>query len=95
MPLKVTVYQHLLNINSAFEEVVRSLAALQKHRQFGGGELDRLRRQSKETRACVNSYLTAIIESAETDEAGRRFHKRIAQEKNDEEGGLDAEQIRR
>jgi hypothetical protein len=87
MPLKVTVYEHLLQLNLAFDRVVRSLVALQKHRQFRVRELDRLRRQSQETRACVNSYLTAIIESHETDEAGRRFHKRIAQEKNDEEGG--------
>jgi hypothetical protein len=32
------------------------------------------------------TYLTAIIESAETDEAGRRFRERIAQENRDEEG---------
>jgi hypothetical protein len=89
IPLKVDVYEHLLQINVAFDQVVRCLAALQKRRQFGVGELDRFRRQSKETRASVNSYLMAIIESAESDEAGRRFHKRIAQEKNDEEGGPD------
>jgi hypothetical protein len=89
MPLKVKVYEHLLLINSAFDQVLRGLVALQKHRQFGVGELDRLRRQSQETRACVNSYLTAIIESAETHEAGRLFHKRIAQEKKDEDGDLD------
>jgi hypothetical protein len=86
MPLKVNVYEHLLKINSAFDQVARSLVALQKHRQFGVGELNRFRQQSNETRASVNSYLASIIESAETDEAGRRFHRRIAQEKHDEEG---------
>jgi hypothetical protein len=85
--VKVDVYQHLLLINSAFDQVVRSLVALRKHRRFHGAELNRFRRQSDETRASVNSYLTAIIESAETDEAGRRFRRRIAQEKLDEEGG--------
>jgi hypothetical protein len=89
MPLKVKVYEHLLLINSAFDQVLRALVALQKHRPFGVGELDRLRRQSQETRACVNSYLTAIIESAETHEAGRLFHKRIAQENKDEVGDRD------
>jgi hypothetical protein len=85
--VKVDVYQHLPLINSAFDQVVQSLVALRKHRQFHGAELNRFRRQSDETRASVNSYLTAIIESAETDEAGRRFRRRIAQEKRDEEGG--------
>ena len=32
----------------------------------------------------MNSYLTAIVESAETDEAGRRFRERMAQENRDE-----------
>ena len=85
--MKLDVYQHLLHINIAFDKVVRSLVALRKHRRFHGAELNRFRRQSDETRASVNSYLTAIIESAETDEAGRRFRRRIAQEKQDEEGG--------
>ena len=85
--MKVDVYQNLLLINSAFDQVVRSLVALGKHRRFHGAELERFRRQSNETRASLNSYLTAIIESAETDEAGRRFRRRIAQEKLDEEGG--------
>ena len=84
--MTLDVYQHLLLINSAFDQVVRSLVALRKHRRFHGAELNRFRRQSNETRASVNSYLTAIIESAET-EAGRRFRRRIAQEKLAEEGG--------
>jgi hypothetical protein len=37
-------------------------------------------------RSRTKTYLTAIIESAETDEAGRRFRERIAQENGDEEG---------
>jgi hypothetical protein len=86
MSLKLDVYEHLLNINAAFDQVARSIAALRKHRQFHAGELNRFRQQSHETRASVNSYLTSIIESAETDEAGRRFRRRIAQEKHDEEG---------
>jgi len=55
-----------------------------RSRQFHGGELARFRRHSKETRASLNSYLVATVELAETAEAGRRFHDRLAQEKNDE-----------
>ena len=53
--MKVDVYQNLLLINSAFDQVVRSLVALRKHRRFHGAELNRFRRQSDETRASVNS----------------------------------------
>jgi hypothetical protein len=43
---------------------------------------------SKESRASVNSYLAAAIESAETDQAGRFFRKRLAEERKEEAGGL-------
>jgi uncharacterized membrane protein YgaE (UPF0421/DUF939 family) len=82
--LKLQIYEHLLNINAAFDQVCRSLVALRKHHHFHSGELSRFRRQSHETRASLNSYLTAIIESAETEEAGRRFRQRLAQERKDE-----------
>jgi hypothetical protein len=82
--LKPDVYQNLLLINMGFDQVVRSIVALRKHHQFHAGELSRYRRLSIETRASLNSYLTSIIESNETDEAGRRSHKRRVQEKKDE-----------
>jgi hypothetical protein len=82
--LKLDVYEHLLLINAGFEQVLDSLVALQKHRQFHAAELARFRSYSKETRASLNSYLVATIELAETAEAGRRFRDRLAQEKNDE-----------
>ena len=84
--LKLDVYEHLLRINAAFDQVAHSLVALQKYRQFHAGEMARLRKHSKETRASLNSYLVATIESAETGEAGRRFRDRLAQEKSDERG---------
>ncbi len=86
MLLKLDVFEHLLRINASFDQIVRSLIALQKHRQFHSGELARFRRLSKETRASWNSYLASAIELAETDEAGRRFRERLAQEKKDELG---------
>lgn len=84
--LQLEVFEHLLRINTAFDQVVRSLAALRKHRQFHPGELRRFLRASKEHRASLNSYLTAVIESAETAQAGRHFRKRLARERRDEQG---------
>jgi hypothetical protein len=44
-------------------------------------ELRRFRNLTREARAFTNSYLTAVIESQETDEARRLFRKRIRREK--------------
>ena len=83
--MKLDVYERLLRINAGFEQVLRSLAALEKHRPFDAGELKRFRLRSRETQAALNSFLAAVIESAETDAAGRCFRQRVAQEKSDEE----------
>ena len=82
--MKLDVYEHLTLINAAFDQLARSLVALQKHRPFHAGELARFRRQSRESRASLNSYLTGAIEAVETHTAGRRFRERLTQERNDE-----------
>jgi hypothetical protein len=82
--LKVDVYQHLLCLNASFDRVLASLAALRKHAAFEGGELARFSAWSKEVKAATNSYLLGIMEAAETEEAGRRFHKRLAKERSEE-----------
>ena len=84
--MKLDIYQNLLSLNAGFEQVVRSLAALRKQAVFERGELARFSALSKEVRAATNSYLVAAIEIAETHEAGRRFGKRLAQERSDEQG---------
>ena len=81
---KLEVYEHLLQINSGFDQAIRSLAVLRKHKLFHRSALARVTALSKETRAVTNSYLVAIIETAETDEAGRRFRERKAQERAEE-----------
>ena len=83
--LNVDIYQYLLQINAGYKEVIRGLAGLRKHRAFHRGELDRFSALSKENRAATNSYLLAIMETAETNEAGQRFSKRLAQERSDEQ----------
>jgi hypothetical protein len=85
--VKLDVYQHLLRINAGHDQVIRSLAALRKHAAFQRSELARFSALSKETRAATNSFLLGAMETAETDEAGRRFSKRLAQQRSDEQGG--------
>jgi hypothetical protein len=83
--VKLDIYQHLLRINASYDQVIRSLAALRKHAAFHSGELARFSALSKETRAATNSYLVGAMEVAETNEAGRRFSKRLATERSDEQ----------
>ena len=82
--LKLNIYQNLLKINAGFNEVIGGLAALRKHDAFHRGELDRFSALSKETKSATNSYLLGAMETAETNEAGQRFHKRLAKERSDE-----------
>src|SRR5439155_26808301 len=84
--LKLDIYQHLLSINAGYDQVIRSLAALRKYGVFHAGELARFSALSKESRAATNSYLVGAMEIAETTEAGRRFSKRLAQQRSDDRG---------
>jgi hypothetical protein len=79
--VKLEVYEHLLRMNAGFDQAIRSLAALRRNGAFHRSMLERLAALSKETRSATNSYLASAIETAETEEAGRRFQKRKAQEK--------------
>ena len=79
--MKLDVYENLLQINAGFDQAIRSIAALRKH-----GALARFASLSKETRAAATSYILAVMEASETNEAGRRFGERKAQERADEQG---------
>jgi len=85
--VKLDVYEHLAQINAGFDQAIRSLVALRKHGAFPRGALARFAALSKETRAAATSYIVSVIEASETDEAGRRFRERKAQERADEKGG--------
>jgi hypothetical protein len=82
--LKLNIYQNLLKINAGFDQVIGGLAALRKYGAFHRSELDRFSALSKENRAATNSYLLGAIETAETQEAGQRFSKRLAKERSEE-----------
>jgi hypothetical protein len=87
--MTVRIYEHLAALNVGFDRVRRSLAALARHREFDRAALKQFSERAEEVRASMNSYLTGVIESAETAEAGRRFRKRKARERAEErdEGG--------
>ena len=84
--MKLDVYENLLQINAGFDQAIRSIVALRKHGAFTRGALGRFSALSKETRAAATSYILGVIEASETDEAGRRFRERKAQERADEQG---------
>jgi hypothetical protein len=79
-------YEHLLEINAAYEQVIRSLTALCGHTAFDYDQLNRFRALAKEARAASNSYLTSALETVETKDAGRHFRRRIRRERKDERG---------
>jgi hypothetical protein len=79
--LKLDIFQHLLRINADYDQVICSLAALRKHGVFHSDELARVSASSKEARAATNSYRLSAMEIAETNEADRRFSKRLAKDR--------------
>ena len=74
--MTVRIYEHLAMLNTGFDQVRRSLAALGRYREFDRPTLAQFSDQADETRAATNSYVASVIEVAETAEAGRRFRKR-------------------
>jgi hypothetical protein len=82
--INLSVYEHLLAVNAGFEQVRRALAALGQRRGFERGEIARLGAMAEEARAVVSSYLTDVIEMAETEEAGRLSSRRLARERKEE-----------
>jgi hypothetical protein len=87
--MTVRIYEHLAALNTGFDQVRRSLAALARYRAFDRAAIIQFSERAEEVRASMNSYLTGVIGIAETAEAGRRFGKRKAREKTEErqEGG--------
>jgi len=81
---RLNTYEHLLSINTGFDLIRNALRALGRGTLFDRKELVRFESWSEETRSSINSYLTGVIESAETDAAGRLYRRRLARERKDE-----------
>ena len=78
------VYEQLWALRSGFAQVRCALRGLGKHRAFHPGELERLGAWLEEARAATASYLTGVIEEAETNQAGRLFKLRLRRERKED-----------
>ena len=79
-------YRLLLEINAGYDQVIRSLTALRTHAAFDREELNRFRALAQEARSSADSWLTGVLETVETEQAGRHFRRRLRRERNDECG---------
>ena len=84
--MKSDVYLHLWQINRSMDRVIEGLEALRRHPAFRRRELDRFRALSQESRALINSHILGVMETIETEHAGRLYGKRLARERKDEQG---------
>lgn len=82
--IDVSVYEYLLAINIGFEQARSALAALEQRQVFSRGEIARLGAMAEEARAAIASYLTEVIETEETAQAGRMSRRRLAHERREE-----------
>ena len=83
---RLEAYQHLLEINAGYEQVIRSLAGLEGHAAFHRDELKVFSDLAKEARASASAYLTEALQTVELAEAGRRFRRRLRHERRQEGG---------
>jgi predicted nucleic acid-binding Zn-ribbon protein len=83
---RLRIYEHLLQLNTGFQQVRNALVALSKEQQFDRSELRRFEESSEEARASINSYLANIIEGTETAAAGRLSSRRLKRERKEEAG---------
>jgi len=63
------------------------LDALSGGTMFNRTELVRFEAWSEETRSSIDSYLLGVIESAETELAGRPYRRRLGRERHDDTDG--------
>ena len=82
--MKLTVYEHVLSINAGFEQVQRGFRALRRSPAFEKSAIEGFGQQAEENRAAAMSYIAEVIQTEETDEAGRRFGKRVARERKEQ-----------
>ncbi len=74
------VYEHLATINAGLDQARTALRALPRL-DDDRTEIDRLDELTAEARAIILSYLTNVVETIETDEAGRLQNRRLKRER--------------
>jgi hypothetical protein len=82
--MNLAIYEHLLAVNTGFEQVRRALSATAQNRRFERGEIARFHALAEETRAAITSYIASVIELAETEQAGLLYKRRIVRERTEE-----------
>jgi hypothetical protein len=78
------MYGQLSEIEAGFERVRGALGEFRRASAFERAELDRFGALLEEARAATVSYLLGILETKETDRAGRLYRKRRARERNEQ-----------
>jgi hypothetical protein len=83
--MKRKVYEHVLEMNQGYDQVLRSLKALGKSPGLQRGEIRRFEQLARETRAATNSFVLESLAGRETADAGRLFVQRKAREQKEEQ----------
>ena len=82
--VKLRADEELLAVNAAYDQIRRALDRLRRVSGFDVAELARLSEMAAEARAVTNSALLGVLETAETAEAGQRFHARLQRQRREE-----------
>ncbi|MBV8091802.1 MAG: hypothetical protein JO110_00945 [Acetobacteraceae bacterium] len=77
-PSTLPVYGALWEINQAFEVALTTLMALVQDKQVSGRQMQPFQDMVREARAALNSHLTSLLETRETNLAGQLFRRRQA-----------------
>jgi hypothetical protein len=81
----LATYEQLLQMNSGYEQVLRSLDLLCTNPAFNRDQLRLFRDMAREARACSNAYVTEVLLQAELHEAARCFKQRTRRERRQEQ----------
>ena len=79
LPSTLPIYRALFEINQAFETVLERMGALREARQVRERQMQPFADMVREARAALNSHLTGLLETTETDLAGQLFRRRQAE----------------
>jgi hypothetical protein len=78
------VYEQVMAVQTGFEQALAGLTEFRKCRGFEKSEIDCFRNLAAEARAATLSYLTNVIEAAESDEAALWQSRRLKRERRGE-----------
>ena len=77
-------YELVMAVQTGFEQALAGLTELRKCRGLEKSEIERFSSLAAESRAAILSYLTNVIEAAESDEAALLQSRRLKRERREE-----------